>query len=397
MLKGVFRLVSDQSRFWILIALIMISGFSQGMLMPLIAIILEQNGVSSSINGLHATGLYLGILIASPFMEKPMRKFGFKPIIVVGGILVFISLALFPFWQSLWFWFMLRVTVGIGDQMLHFGTQTWITTTATKETRGKSIAYYGLSFGLGFAIGPLMTRLLAVHEALPFIIAALLSMLVWSSMLFVRNKWPDEDTDQVTAAKPAGSLKRFLQTGKIAWVALLPGFGYGFLESSLHSIFPVYGMRIGHDVALLSFIIPCFAAGSLITQLPLGILSDKLGRKKLLQLVISAGIICFLLAALLETSSIALFILFTLAGMFVGSLYSLGIAYMTDLLPRSLLPAGNLMVSITFSLGSMSGPVLGGIFVDLFPNVSFFYFIVMILTGIVISLFFQNRKKDTFL
>src|SRR5690625_1183763 len=116
-------MVSAKNRFWILIALVTISGFSQGMLLPLIAVILEQNGVASSVNGLHATGLYIGVLIASPFMEKPMKKFGFKPIIVLGGILVFISLALFPVWDALWFWFVLRVTVGIGDNMLHFGTQ----------------------------------------------------------------------------------------------------------------------------------------------------------------------------------------------------------------------------------------------------------------------------------
>jgi len=384
-------LVSEKNRFWILIALITISGFSQGMLMPLIAVILEHNGVPSSVNGLHATGLYLGILIASPFMEKPMRKFGFKPIIVFGGILVFTSLALFPAWEALWFWFILRMTVGIGDQMIHFGTQTWITTTATKETRGKSIAYYGLSFGLGFAVGPIMTRLISVHEALPFLIAAILSMLVWSLMLFVRNSWPDEEEDEAAVSKPAGSFERFWQTGKIAWVALLPGFGYGFLEAGLNSIFPVYGIRIGHDVNMLSLIIPCFAAGSLITQIPLGILSDKFGRKRILQFVILGGALCFFLAAQLETSVVSLFILFSLSGMLVGSLYSLGITYMTDLLPRYLLPAGNLMVSITFSFGSMSGPILGGIFVDLLPDVSFFYLCTGLLVCIVIALALPNK------
>src|SRR5690625_85724 len=135
--------------FFILIGLLTISVFSQGMLLPLLAIILEQNGVSSSVNGLHSTGLYIGVLIASPFMEKPLQRFGFKPMILVGGGLVILSLAFFPLWNALWFWFILRVTVGIGDHMLHFGSQTWITTTASKETRGRSIAIYGLAFGLG--------------------------------------------------------------------------------------------------------------------------------------------------------------------------------------------------------------------------------------------------------
>lgn len=384
------NMASATTRFWILIALVTISGFSQGMLLPLLAIILEQNGVPSSVNGLHATGLYIGVLLASPFMEKAMRRFGFKPIIAAGGVLVFLSLALFPFWEALWFWFILRMTVGIGDQMLHFGTQTWITTTAAKETRGKSIAYYGMFFGLGFTLGPLMTQLLSVHEALPFLLAALLSMLVWSSLLFVRNQMPEQDFQTQTAAT---SLGRFVQTGKIAWVALLPGFGYGFLEAALHSIFPIYGLRIGHEVGILSLIIPCFAAGSLITQLPLGMLSDRVGRRKVLLSVMIAGTACFLLAAFLETSVVALFTLFTLAGMFVGSLFSLGISYMTDLLPANLLPAGNLMVGIMFSIGSISGPLLGGFYVQLLPGVSFFYLIAAILLVMTGALYFHKGSR----
>lgn len=387
MIGGDF-MASAKIRYWILIGLVTISGFSQGMLLPLIAVILEQDGVSSSVNGMHATALYIGVLIASPFMEKPLQKLGFKPIIAIGGILVFLSLALFPVWKALWFWFILRMMIGIGDHMLHFGTQTWITTTVSKATRGRSIAIYGVSFGLGFTLGPLMTRLLSINEALPFIISALLSMLVWSTLFFVKNMWPEQEIDTV---QTTNSFERFVQTGKIAWIALLPGFGYGVLEATLHGVFPIYGMRIGHDVGILSLIIPCFAAGSLVSQLPLGILSDRFGRRRILLFVLLAGIGCFTFAALLEYSVVALFILFTLAGMFVGSLFSLGISFMVDLLPKSLLPAGNLMIGIAFSLGSISGPLIGGIFIQLFPNTSFFYMIVTTLVIVWIAIF---AKKD---
>lgn len=384
-------MVSSNTRFWILILLSTISGFSQGMLLPLLSIILEQNQVSSAINGLHATGIYIGLLLASPFMEKPLRKFGYKPIILVGGILVVVSMALFPFWQALWFWFMLRVTIGIGDQMLHFGTQTWITTTTPKEIRGKRVAYYGMFFGLGFAIGPLMTRLISIHLAAPFIVSAILSLLVWSLMLLVRNDWPEEDT----SIKTTNSLGRFVETCKVAWVALLPGFSYGFLEASLHSIFPIYGLRIGHEVNMLALIIPCFAAGSLITQLPLGVLSDKIGRRNTLLFVLSGGIILFLFAAMLESSAGALFILFALSGMLVGSLYSMGIAYMTDIVPTHLLPTGNLLISIVFSIGSISGPFLGGLFIEWFPGVSFFYLVSGVLFFVITAVYFKRETRSS--
>ncbi|CAG7913154.1 hypothetical protein SSCS72_00912 [Mammaliicoccus sciuri] len=45
--------------FIILSIIVAVSGFSQGMLLPLISVIFERNGISSSMNGLHATSLYI--------------------------------------------------------------------------------------------------------------------------------------------------------------------------------------------------------------------------------------------------------------------------------------------------------------------------------------------------
>ncbi|MBH0231211.1 MFS transporter [Halobacillus yeomjeoni] len=383
-------MVSTNTRFWILIGLVTISGFSQGMLLPLLAVILEQNGISSSINGLHATGLYIGILLSSPFMERPLRKFGYKPMIMFGGALVFLSLAFFPFWQALWFWFILRVTIGVGDQILHFGTQTWITATSAKESRGRSIAYYGMFFSIGFTLGPLMTNLLDWSIYAPFLISAFLSMFVWAFMIRVRNEIPEKDH---TTAHGTSSIKRFMKALRLGWVAFLPPLAYGFLEATLHGIFPVYGMRIGHGVNILSLIIPTFAFASLFSQIPLGALSDRIGRKKVIAAVVAGGVVSFILAAILEQSVLGLFLTFALAGLFVGSLFSLGISYMTDLLPRELLPAGNILCGMAFSLGSIIGPFLSGVFLDLFPQLSFFFVIIVLLIIVMLCTTFSNPEQ----
>src|SRR5699024_1955361 len=143
---------------------------------------------------------------------------------------------------------------------------------------------------------------------------------------------------------------------KYVWVAMLPGFGYGFLEATLNGVFPIYGLRIGHDVEMLALVIPCFAIGSIIMQLPSGAWIDRYGQKKVVVTASRIGIASFVGAALLEQHIFFLFLFFTVAGMFVGSLFSLGISYMTDLLPIHLLPAGNILVGIFFSIGSIAGP-----------------------------------------
>lgn len=361
------------------------------MLLPLLAIILEQNGVSSSVNGLHATGLYVGVLIASPFMEKPLQKLGYKPMILMGGILMFVALALFPIWQAIWFWFILRLLIGIGDQMVSFTAQTWITSTTPANKRGRTIALYGLFFSLGFAFGPLMTRLIHIHESLPFMIAAVLCMSVWGLVWFIKNQYVEEDGN-IEMVQVTSTVQRFVITTKLAWIALLGPLAYGIIEALLHGIFPIYGLRIGHDIETISLIIPFFSISTLITQIPLGALGDWIGRQKVLTIVTALGAIIFLVGAQFEQSIIVLILTFTFAGMLLGSLFSMGLSYMADLLPRQLLPAGNIMCGVTFSLGSIVGPYLGGLFIELAPNLSFFYIVVALL--FIITVLFSIKKND---
>ena len=168
---------TEKYRFWILVSIVAISGFSQGMLLPIIAVIFEKDGMASSLNGLNATALYLGVLIASPLMEAPLRKMGYKPLILIGGFTVALTLFLFPLWKSFWFWFALRLLIGIGDHTLHFATQTWITSTSSKENLGRNISLYGLFFSLGFAFGPSLTSLVKINEALPFMLTSAVSFI----------------------------------------------------------------------------------------------------------------------------------------------------------------------------------------------------------------------------
>lgn len=166
----------------------------------------------------------------------------------------------------------------MGDNLIHFSTQVWISSTSTKEKRGRQLSIYGLAFGLGFGIGPMMTRLLEINEFLPFIIASCSGVIAWVFILFLRNEWPESDFE---TAGSLNTFERYKQVIKLAWFALLPGFCYGYLEASLHGNYPVYAMRMGLDIEFVTMLLlPTFVFGSLITQPPLGILSDKIGRSK---------------------------------------------------------------------------------------------------------------------
>ncbi|MFD3449813.1 MFS transporter [Microbacteriaceae bacterium 4G12] len=375
--------------FWTMIGIVAISGLSQGMLLPAIAMIFEKEGVSSSLNGFHATALYMGILLISPFLEKPMQRFGMKPIILFGTSLVVVAIFFFTQTFSFWIWFVLRFFVGIGDHMLHVGTQTWITTTSDPRKIGRNVSIYGAFFSIGFAIGPSLASTVQYGLATPFIISTVLCCLSWLFILPIQNTFPEQAKEN----KLESSVTRYKKVLTLSWIALLGPFVYGLLEGMLNSNFPVYAIRKGLSIQEISFLLPAFAIGGIITQVPLGMLSDRYGRARVLTWVFIGGAATFFLTGLVDQHYWLLFVMVFVSGMIVGSSFGLGLGYMADLLPKYLLPAGNIICGIAFSFGSIIGPIFGGIFIQAMKDVSFFMSIAVLLF-VVAVVYITNKKKD---
>lgn len=334
--------------------MVIVAGMSQGLLLPLLSILLEDAGVSSDMNGINSAAMYIGIFATMFFIEKPVSRFGYRTVIIAGMSIVIAATLLFPLTQSLTIWFILRLLVGVGDSSLHYATQLWIVSSSPKERRGQYISLYGMSYGIGFSLGPLGINLLPLGKAIPFVITSAFFVLVLLLVLRMSNEFPER------AIRGEVSENRFLRTYRIAWFVLIPSFLYGLMEASMNTSFPLYGLRIDLSQQWISLLLLAFGAGSLILQLPLGMWSDRMGRKPILIGCGLIGAIAFLCIPAAGGELLLLFLLFMIAGGVVGSFYSLGLAYAADLLPRSILPAANVIASIHFSVGSILGPTLGG-------------------------------------
>ncbi|GAA0379395.1 MFS transporter [Paenibacillus motobuensis] len=343
------------SPFFLLTLVIIISGLSQGLLLPVLAIFMEERGIPSSVNGMHAAALYVGSFAMTLVAERVLGRTGFKKLLIGGMIAVMVALPIFPLVSNLSIWFVLRLIVGIGDSAIHFTSQLWLLLLSPKERRGRNLSLYGMSYGLGFSFGPFGIRLLSYGQLLPFLLLSILTAVgVLLVILRMPNMYPE---------RAAGSVKETRKYGRIyrlAWFALFTPLLYGYMESTMNSNFPIYGLRIGLSAEQIATLLPFFGIGGLILQLPLGMLSDRYSRKVVLMIAGLGGGGLFLIAPLAGNSFWGLLLLFLGAGGLVGSFFSLGLAYAADLLPAALLPAANVIASFHFSLGSILGPNVGG-------------------------------------
>ncbi|RAI80082.1 MFS transporter [Macrococcoides goetzii] len=380
-----------KKNFIILTIIVSISGLTQGMLLPLIAIIFERDDVPSFINGLHASSLYIGVFLASLFLEGLLRKVGYKNLVVIGAIIIAISMSLFPVYKAMTFWFILRLLVGVGDNMLHFATQSWLTETTPKHKLGRIISFYGLSFSLGFMAGPLLAKLYEVHTSLPFLLSAVFTLTASALVFMLKNEFPEDNHSKISFKSTTINFGKVMKT---SWVAFLFPMMYGILEACLNSNFPVYAMKQDIPVNLIIIILPAFSLGAIIFQVPLGMISDNMNRNILLTIVTFIGALLFMMCQIFSHSGYVLVGLFFITGIFVGSMYSLGVTFMTEITPKYLLPAGNLMCGLIFSIGSILGPILGGLVIQISHNTQFFSYIAFILLAISCATLYDYKKRQ---
>ncbi|MBV6713077.1 MFS transporter [Paenibacillus chitinolyticus] len=382
------KTMSPTRRLVLLLLVVIISGLSQGLLLPLLTILLEQTGVSSGVNGFNAAAMYIGSFASMFVVERILFALGYKKILILGIAMETVAILLIPVWGNLTFWFILRFIIGFGNSILHYTTQLWILTSAPPERRGRYISYYGMAYGVGFSIGPAGINLLALGSYAPFLTVAVF----YTVVILLLQRLPDQKVRSEGKESPAQ--KRYGIAAKIAWFALIPTFLYGYTEAVLNSSFPLYGLRLGLSDTSVSMLLPLVGFGGLILQLPLGMLSDKIGRKPVLLAAAAMGAAAFLAVPFAGSSVWGIGLLLLTAGGMIGSFFSLGLAYAADLLPRELLPSANVIGSILFSIGSVVGPNLGGLGIQYISLSSLFFllgsvYVLFVLTGLAV----RTRKR----
>lgn len=375
----------SQIRFRILLVIIALTGMTQGLLIPLLTTLLEQKGVSSSINGLNAAALYLGMLLMVPVVGPILRRAGYRRVILTGLLIIACCAVLFPFFDGPPVWSGLLLLVGAGDCLLHFATQLWVTSASPPETRGRHITQYGFAFGAGFGLGPLGINLLNWGLWAPFSVmgASLLSAVLLTARLDLGVPPADEGK---AGARTGG---KWADIYRWAFVALCPAFLYGFLDASLAASFPVYGHREGLSTGWISVLLSTFVCGGLVLQMPLGMLSDRYGRKNVLMTICLLGGMGLAVVPSFSGEPAMLLGLFGLIGGLLGSLYSLGLAYLADLLPSSHMPEANAIAGAHFSVGCMMGPYAGGLLIHYIGGGSLFYALALaFLTFVLLALLY---------
>lgn len=328
--------------------------FSQGLMIPWMAS-LAAGQMSPLMNSLSTSDTYTGLLVAMVFVGRLSRRLGLRNLVAWALAAGTLSICAFVVIDDVQWWLLFRFLFGLSLGAIHFGTQSWLGRLTTLEHRGKQMSLYGFATGIGFAIGPMFLPLGKMATWLPFSLSAVTFAISLALVLGLPRVMENQET--------AGSVPR---TGigrvyKMALPALALPLVFGFMESGLNGDLPVFAGQVHMPLGVVSSSLAAFVIGSLVFQLPLGHLSDRLGRRLVLVGCSAAGTVLFLVLPLTAGSNVLFIGLCFVVGAVIDTLFSLSLGFLGDLVGPADLPVANQLAVTHLGLGLMFGPMMGGL------------------------------------
>lgn len=326
-------------------------GLTYGLSAPLIALELSDAGYTETLIGANSAMYAIGVLLVAPALPHLSSRFGFGKLAKGALLLAGALFAVFPAAPFLWLWFPLRAALGAAAETLFVVSETWLNQITSEEKRGKTIAIYVTALSAGTALGPGILALVGRDEALAFVIGAVLAL---AACLVLQLDRPHE-------AKPERAVDespfRYL---KLVPVAVAAAALNAALESAGLSLLPLYAIQLGWPEQSATFLLTVLLIGSILLQLPIGWLGDRMNRRLLVVILAAVSAVGALVwPGALAHAWLAYPLLFIWGGAFVG-IYTITIAVLGDRYEGGELVSVYALLSIAWGLGALAGPLIGG-------------------------------------
>ena len=331
-------------------AAITVFGFAFGMTYPLLSLILESRGVSSDMIGINSAMMPLGILVFSSVIPVAAKRFGPRRVAIYAAIASGLLILSYKVFDNLTAWFVIRLLQGMSISTLFVLSEAWIVGSAGDKNRGKIVAIYSSVLSASFGGGPLLISLIGIEGWLPFVLGAGVVFLGAIPFIFIR-----EDTSAPEEAPPSGIFD-FAPKAPILLIAV--GI-FAIFDAATLSLFPVYGMKNGLDIATSANILTALIIGNVLLQLPLGWLCDKYPHRRIL--VACALTTCvFMLLVPFFINSAWIWPLLIIIGTTGYGVYTVSLTSLGDRFSGVELVNGSSAFAVMWGFGALFGSISGG-------------------------------------
>ena len=322
-----------------------------GIMTPLIPLLLLRAGASSPAIGAVASAYFIGFLAGALTAQRVVMRVGHIRAFATFASLAANATLLMLFFDAPVLAGLLRLVIGYASSGLTLVAESWLNDRADSGTRGRIFGAYLVASWGASVLGPLV---LSVVEASP-------QLYVLAGMGFALSLLPMALTHESNPEIHQRARLNLWHLYRISPVGVVCCVAAGLLNSAYYPLVPVYLQRQGYDTTTVGGFISIISVAGLLVQYPVGMLSDRFGRRPIIIVILVAGFLLAGLMDLIEGSSLTLLTVlgFLLAGM-MAPLYGLGAGQTNDRMQRGDYVAASGGLLFAWSLGSSIGPSIAG-------------------------------------
>ncbi len=325
--------------------LLFAAGALLGLALPIRA---ELEGFQTSLIGLIGSAFAAGYVAGCLYGPRLVASVGHIRVFGVMAALVAVTALLNVLIVTPIAWILVRAATGFAFAGATMIIESWLSESATSETRGRVFARYMVVNLASSVIGQLTVTLYSPAGFEPFVLVAILAALALIPTALSSSRAPDP-LHEVKL-----DLRRLIRVSPIAVVAC---FGVGLANGAFGTLAPVYAGAIGLPVGAVALLVAGAIVGGALMQAPIGKLSDRLERRWVLTgTALTAAALAFTVFLVDPRDPVTLVLMVTGLGGAMHTLYPVAVAHANDRAAEGDFVAVASGLLLVFGAGSTLGP-----------------------------------------
>jgi len=357
---------------------------SSGFLMSLIPLSLPSFGLSESLVPWLASIFYLGILIGATSIQRLVSKTGHRIALVIFLSMLILTIIAMLVMPDARVWLIARFIAGFAVAGVFVVVESWLLMADSNKQRAKRLGLYMTSLYGGSALGQLAITPVGVSGIAPFLTVIGLLMLAILPPLLIKKGQPSREQHQKMKLSELKGISR---------PAILGCLVSGLLLGPIYGLMPVYISNQVQNADQTGILMAVIILGGMLVQPLVSYLSTRVSKSLLMALFCLFGTLGVI--GLLEAQS---FVIIATSYLILGAcsfaLYPIAITLACDALPLEKIVSATEIMLLSYSVGSVLGPLLAVNLSDS-PNGIIFYMGGCLITTCIYMLIKSMHKAHS--
>lgn len=337
--------------------LIMVLG--AGLLTTYLALSLARDGVEQLWIGGMMSAYYFGLVVGSKVGHRLIARVGHIRTFVASAGIVTASALGHALTDVLEIWLILRLIVGTGMMCQYMVLESWLNEQAESNQRGTVFAGYMIVSYLGMVGGQTVLSLFPELGLQPLLLVGICYALCIVPIALTRRIHP-----QPLHPAPLKILTFWRKVPQSLTTILIAGG----ISGSFYGLAPAFAAGTGLSNAEVATFMSATILAGLLAQWPMGKLSDRIPRSRLLRVNSALLGLLVLTISLVPLSGWLLLLATFCFGILAFTLYPLATALANQNIEQTERVALSATILLTFGIGATLGPLLASFLMQLIGN-----------------------------